>query len=957
MSQDVFSNRHIGVRETDYPEMLAAIGVQSIDALIEQTVPHDIRLPKKMDLPTPMSEAEYLAHIHTLAGKNKIFRSLIGRGYYGTQTPAVIQRNVFENASWYTSYTPYQAEISQGRLEALLNFQTMVSSLTGLEMANASLLDEGTAAAEAMLMMFSLRSRKAEKEGRNVLFVDDNIFPQTADVIITRAEPQGIEVVRGCYRDYTFTGKEFGVIVQYPDSKGEIRDYKALADAAHSHEALVAVAADILSLVLLEAPGAWGADIALGSTQRFGIPLGCGGPSAGYLATHDKYKRNMPGRIVGVSVDRHGNHALRLALQTREQHIKREKATSNICTAQALLATMASFYAVYYGPEGLRRIAMNAHGAAVKAAEVLKSLGCTISAENFFDTIRVKLPEGIAQESVRREALANGFNFYYTDCGAISISFDELSTAQELTKIISIFAKAIGKPAVPVSCIELSEPAFNKQFARKTPILEEKVFNLYRSETEMMRYIKQLERKDIALNHSMIPLGSCTMKLNSAASMLPLSWPEFTSIHPFAPADQMEGYAEIIHNLAAYISEITGFAGTTFQPNSGAAGEYTGLMIIRKYHLSRGDKQRTTVIIPSSAHGTNPASAAMAGAKIVIVDCDENGNIDVDDLERKAKENADTLSAFMVTYPSTHGIFESRIRRMMDIIHENGGLVYMDGANMNGQVGLTSPGYIGADVCHLNLHKTFAIPHGGGGPGIGSVSVSKELTQFLPNHSMVSVGGENGITAVASSPWGSAYVIPIVYAYVRMMGEEGLTRATETAILSANYIAARIKDSYGVVYTGETGRVGHECIVDCRDCREKYGVETADIARRLMDYGFHAPTLSFPVHETLMVEPTESESKAEIDRFCNTLIAIKEEMKEIGSGKMPKDDNLLVNAPHTAEEVSANEWTHPYSREQAAYPLPWLRLNKFWPAVSRIDNGYGDRNLICTCAPIESYLE
>lgn len=957
MSQDVFSNRHIGIRESDLPEMLAAVGVQSIDALIEQTVPHDIRLPKKLDLPAPLSEAEYLNHIHELGRKNKVFRSLIGRGYYGTQTPPVIQRNVFENASWYTSYTPYQAEISQGRLEALLNFQTLVTSLTGLELANASLLDEATAAAEAMLMMFNLRSRKAIKEERNVLFVDDFVFPQTVDVILTRAEPLGIEVVRGDYSSYKFTGKEFGVVVQYPNSRGAICDYKAFTEAAHANEALVAVAADILSLTLLEAPGTWGADIALGSTQRFGIPLGNGGPSAGYFATREKYKRHIPGRIVGVSIDRHGQHAMRLSLQTREQHIKREKATSNICTAQALLATMASFYAVYYGPEGLRRIAMNAHGAAVKAAEALRSLGCEIKATNFFDTLCITLPKGTDSESVRKVALANRFNFYYCQCGAVYISFDELSSAQEVSQVVSVFAQAIGKPSVPVNSIELDAPAFDKQFARTTPYLEEKVFNLYRSEMEVMRYIKQLERKDIALNQSMIPLGSCTMKLNSAASMLPLSWPEFTSIHPFAPADQMEGYLEIIESLGKYLAEITGFAGTTFQPNSGAAGEYTGLMIIRKYHISRGDKQRTTVIIPASAHGTNPASAAMAGANIVIVACDERGNIDVEDLEKKAKEHADTLSAFMVTYPSTHGIFESKIRRMVEIIHANGGLVYMDGANMNGQVGLTSPGYIGADVCHLNLHKTFAIPHGGGGPGVGSVSVTKELTPFLPSHSVVPVGGNEGISAVASSPWGSAYVIPIVYGYIRMMGEEGLTRATETAILSANYMAARLKESYGIVYTGETGRVGHECIVDCRDCREAYGVETADIARRLMDYGFHAPTLSFPVHETLMVESTESESKAEIDRFCDTLIAIKEEMKAIASGKMSKEDNLLVNAPHTAEEVAATEWAHPYSREQAAYPLPWVRLNKFWPPVSRIDNGYGDRNLVCTCAPIESYME
>lgn len=946
MAQEEFVSRHLGNGSQEVEAMLSAIGVQSLNELIEQVVPYDIRLPKALRLPTPVTEWELSTILRDKAKKNKLVRTLIGCGYYATNTPAVIQRNVFENPDWYTSYTPYQAEISQGRLEALLNFQTMVVGLTQMEIANASLLDEGTAAAEAMIMLFNLRSRTAVKEGRNLFFVDNAVFPQTVAVLETRSAPLGIQLVRGNYDTYTFTGHEFGAIVQYPNAEGTVCQYRDFVEAAHKAEVLVAVAADLLSLALLEAPGTWGADVVLGNTQRFGVPMGLGGPHAAYFATREAYKRSMPGRIIGVSIDRNGNRALRMALQTREQHIKREKATSNICTAQALLATMAGMFAVYHGPKGILRIAKNAHGAACQAYKALKELGFELTPAPFFDTLVVTLPTYIA-EKLKQLATQAELNLNYRLDGKVSFSFDELTTTEEVAKLVQLFAAAVGKPTIPVLSIEVNEPIVG--FERTTPFMQEKVFNTYHSETEMMRYIHSLARKDISLTQSMISLGSCTMKLNSAVSMIPLSWAEFSSLHPFAPADQIEGYLELIHELQSYLSEITGFAATTLQPNSGAAGEYTGLMIIRQYHLSRGEGHRNTILIPASAHGTNPASAAMAGAQIVTVACDERGNIDIEDLRSKAKEYSATLSSFMVTYPSTHGIFESRIREMVNIVHEAGGQVYMDGANMNAQCGLTSPGYIGADVCHLNLHKTFAIPHGGGGPGVGSVSVAAHLVDFLPTHCRVQVGGKQGITAVASAPWGSASVLPITYAYIRMLGAEGLRKASEHAILTANYIVARLKDTYGVVYSGETGRVGHEVIVDCRNCKEAYGVESADIARRLMDYGFHAPTLSFPVHETLMVEPTESESKAEIDRFCEALLQIRQEMIAIGTGKADKEDNLLKNAPHTAAEVAADVWMHTYGREEAAYPLPWVRENKFWPTVSRIDSGYGDRNLVCAC--------
>lgn len=955
MITDSFVSRHIGPRDHEIDEMLKVVGVSSLDELINQTVPTSIRLKKPLNLPAPLTEHEYLNKINALAGKNKIYRSFIGLGYYGTATPAVIIRNIFENPSWYTSYTPYQAEISQGRLEALLNFQTMVMDMTGMQIANASLLDESTAAAEAMIMMHNLRSRQAVKDGKNVIFVDKDIFPQNLEVIITRAKPLGIEVVTGCYSEYAYTGKEFGAIVQYPSAKGTVRDYAGFTAKAHEAGVFVAVIADLLSLALLTPPGEWGADIVVGSTQRFGVPMGFGGPHAAYFATKDEHKRSMPGRIIGVSIDRHVNKALRMALQTREQHIKRERATSNICTAQALLATMAGMYAVYHGKDGIRRIASYTHSAAVIVANELTKLGYTQNVRSFFDTLEIGLPSSVNINSIKEKALAKQINFLYKENGTIGITFDEVTTVSDINNILNVFAEAAGKKATTINKIdEASQIPANLK--RTSSYLTEKVFNMFHSESEMMRYIKKLERKDISLTHSMISLGSCTMKLNGAALMLPLSRPEFGNIHPFVPADQVAGYMEMIHDLEKYLAEITGFAAVSLQPNSGAAGEYAGLMVIRQYHINRGDLHRNVVLIPASAHGTNPASAAMAGMEVVVVACDDKGNINVEDLKVKAEQHKDNLSCFMVTYPSTHGVFESRIREMMDIIHKNGGLVYMDGANMNAQVGLTSPGEIGADVCHLNLHKTFAIPHGGGGPGVGPIAVTKELAHFLPSHPVLKTGGDKAITAVAAAPYGSASVLPITYGYILMLGGEGLTAATKWAILNANYMATRLKGHYSVLYTGETGRVAHEMILDCHHFKSTYDVETGDIARRLMDFGYHAPTLSFPVHETLMVEPTESESKQELDRFVDTLITIKQELEEIKDGKADKVDNVVKNAPHTATEVTADEWKHAYGRQKAAFPLPWIAGNKFWPAVGKIDSGYGDRNLVCTCATIEEYL-
>lgn len=949
MSQDKFVERHIGMNDQELAQMLQVIGVKSVEELISQVVPATIRLKQPLNLPAEgMSEYEFMNHIREISRKNKIYRSLIGMGYYGTASPAVILRNVFENPAWYTSYTPYQAEISQGRLEALLNFQTAVISLTGMEVSNCSLLDEATAAAEAMLMMFALRSREAVKEGRNVLFVDENIFPQTLDLLLTRSEPFGIEIISDRFDNYTFTGREFGAIVQYPAANGEVRDYEDFTAAAHSRGVLVTVAADILSLALLKAPGEWGADIVVGSTQRFGIPMGFGGPHAAYLATRDAYKRNMPGRIIGVSIDRLGNKALRMALQMREQHIKRERATSNICTAQALLATMAGFFAVYHGAEGIRRIALNAHAHAVAVAEGLEKLGYELSTRSIFDTIEVVA----SAEKIRPLALEQKINFFYVDENLIRMSFDEVSNLAEVNTVLSIFAKAAGKKFTPLKEI-VEESHITKSMQRTSAYLTEPVFKKYHSETDMMRYIKKLEHRDISLADSMISLGSCTMKLNPAVTMMPLSWAEFGNIHPFVPADQAEGYMEMINELSQDLATITGFAGVSLQPNSGATGEYSGLMVIRAYHQSRGQGFRNIALIPASAHGTNPASAAMAGMRTVTVACDEAGNIDVDDLRAKAEANASNLACIMVTYPSTHGVFENRIREIVEIVHENGGQVYMDGANMNAQVGLTNPGYIGADVCHLNLHKTFAIPHGGGGPGVGPICVAQHLVEFLPGHAIVQTGGSNGITSVAAAPFGSASILPITYGYIKMLGANGLRRVTEMAIVNANYMASALKGEYDVVYTGETGRVGHEMILDLRHFRKEFGgVECADIARRLMDYGFHAPTLSFPVHETLMVEPTESEPKAELDRFMEALVAIKHECEEIRDGKADIDDNVVKMAPHTAAESISDSWSHPYSREKAVFPLPWIRESKFFPYVTKIDGGYGDRNLQCTCDPL-----
>ena len=928
-----FVNRHIGPSEKDFQQMLETIGVKSVEELLAQVMPQSIRLRKPLALDEPMTEAQFASHIRSLAERNQTLRSFIGMGYYPNSMPAAIIRNVFENPSWYTSYTPYQAEISQGRLEALLNFQTMIVSLTGMEIANCSLLDEATATAEAMLMMYSLRSRDQQKAGANVLFVDSNIFPQTLDVLLTRSEPFGIEIVIDDYATYEFSGKEFGAIVQYPAAAGEVRNYESFAEKAHEAGAKVAAVCDLMSLVLLKAPAEWGADIAVGSSQRFGLPMGFGGPSAGYMATKDAYKRNMPGRIIGVSVDRLGNRALRMALQTREQHIKREKATSNICTASALMASMSGFYAVYNGPEGLARIASHIHSRTVAVAEALKALGYALRSEEYFDTLEVEAEAAVVSDI----ALSHGINFFYPAEDKVRLSLDEVTTDEEVAEIVAIFAEAVGKKAPKSVKIDEGASVIPATLRRQSAILTEPVFQKYHSETELMRYIKRLEHRDISLADSMISLGSCTMKLNPAVTMMPLSLAGFTNMHPFAPTAQAEGYLTMIAELEKDLATITGFAGCTLQPNSGAAGEYAGLMIIRAWHQSRSQGYRNIILIPASAHGTNPASAAMAGMKIVTVACDDKGNIDVEDLKAKAEQYEGELAGLMVTYPSTHGVFESRIREIVDTIHEFGGQVYMDGANMNAQVGLTNPGFIGADVCHLNLHKTFAMPHGGGGPGVGPVCVAEHLVDFLPSHSVVSVGGADGITAVASSPWGSALLLPITYGYIKMLGAEGLRKVTEAAIVNANYMSCKLRDSYRTFYSGESGRVGHEMILDLTNFRREYGVEVGDVAHRLMDYGFHAPTLSFPVHDTLMVEPTESESKEEMDKFCDALVKILHEAQTC--------PQIVVNAPYTAAEV-VGEWAHDFSREEAVFPLEWVKAQKFFPYVTKIDNGYGDRNLV-----------
>ncbi len=943
--RDLFQNRHIGISDDDRVSMLNAIGVNTLDELISQTIPADIRLSEPLDLPEAMSEAQFLRHISELGLRNQLFCSLIGTGWYNTLTPSVILRNIFENPSWYTSYTPYQAEISQGRLEALLNFQTAVTEFTGLPVANASLLDEATAAAEAATMMYNLRSRDQVKAGVSKLFVDEATFPQTLAVLRTRTKAQGIKLVIGSYDSVTLDDSFFGAIVQFPNAQGEICDYREFVSTVTARGIKVAVAADILSLALLTPPGEWGVDIVLGSTQRWGIPVNFGGPSAAYFACKEAYKREMPGRIIGISKDANGRTALRMALQTREQHIKREKATSNICTAQALLATMAGMYTVYHGPKGIKDIALRIHSYAAYLSEMLPVYGYTQLNTNFFDTLKISLPEEMTTEQFRKVAIERKFNFRYFEDGTIGLSIDESIDIEILNNLIEVFANAAGNQAVEVSDDEIIfSPAFDESLERTSEFLTQEIFNSYHSETEMMRYIKRLERKDISLTHSMISLGSCTMKLNAATEMLILSRPEFNSIHPLAPREQTEGYNEMISNLESYLSVITGFAACSLQPNSGASGEFAGLLVIREYFLAKGEEQRKTVLIPASAHGTNPASAHQAGLDIVVIKCDENGNVDLNDWKEKAELHKDTLFGCMVTYPSTHGIFEPAIRWMCDVIHENGGQIYMDGANMNAQVGLTNPGIIGADVCHLNLHKTFAIPHGGGGPGVGPICVAAHLVGFLPDTN-------NGLNTVSAAPYGSAGVLPITYGYIRMLGEEGLTASTQNAILGANYLAALLDKSYGVLYKGDSGRVGHELILDCRNFKATSGISETDIAKRLIDYGFHAPTLSFPVHGTLMVEPTESESKAELDRFATALIQIFDEIGEVANGIYSKEDNVLVNAPHPEYVAVADDWNHAYPRSKAIYPAEWVSTNKFWVNVARVDNAYGDRNLVCSCPP------
>jgi len=953
-----FISRHNGPGKNELKKMLDTIGVASLDQLIDETVPASIRLPLPLNLPAGMNEYEYLAHIRGIASRNKVYKTYIGQGYYNTITPGVILRNIFENPGWYTSYTPYQAEISQGRLEALLTFQTMVMDLTAMPIANASLLDEATAAAEAMIMLYNARPREAVKNNANVLLVSRNMFPQTIDVLKTRSAPLGIEVRISCTKEFTFGPEVFGVMLQYPNQYGAIHQYADLVQAAHEKGIAVAVATDILSLTLLTPPGEWGADVVFGSTQRFGIPMGFGGPHAAFFATKEDYKRFIPGRIIGVSVDGQGNRALRMALQTREQHIKRERATSNICTAQALLAIMAGMYAVYHGPERLKQIARHINILTAVLAEQMVRYGYKQRNENFFDTLQIEIPETTSMDEIRKLALESQINFRYIDNKLLGVSLDETTTLEEVNLILHILASANKKAFTEFVC----DPAicglmrtFDPAFDRTSDYLSAPVFNSYHSETEMMRYLKRLENRDLALDRSMIPLGSCTMKLNAAVELIPLSWPEFGAIHPFVPMTQAEGYLHLISELEKALCEVTGFRAISFQPNSGASGEYAGLLVIAAYHASRGESNRNICLIPASAHGTNPASAAMAGMTVVVVKTDENGNIDTQDLREKAEKHRDQLAALMVTYPSTHGVFEENILEIVKIIHDNGGQVYMDGANMNAQVGLTNPGLIGADVCHLNLHKTFAIPHGGGGPGVGPIGVAEHLVPFLPGHPVVNTGGTDAITAVAAAPYGSALILPISYAYIKLLGGEGLTEATRYAILNANYLRARLQDHYKILYTGRKGHVAHEMILDCNQFLKTADVAVIDIAKRLMDYGFHAPTVAFPVIGTLMVEPTESEPLSELDRFADAMIDIRKDIRMLESGSCDKVNNVIKKAPHTVAMITRNEWDMPYSREKAAFPLPCAREDKYWPAVTRIDDAFGDRNLVCSCAPIESY--
>ena len=948
MKTDAFALRHIGPRENDLQHMLKTIGVDSIEQLVYETLPNDIRLKAPLALDPAMTEYEFANHIQALGNKNKMFKTYIGLGYNQAIVPAVIQRNVFENPGWYTAYTPYQAEIAQGRLEAILNFQTMVIELTGMEIANASLLDEGTAAAEAMALLFDVRTRDQKKNNTNKFFVSEEILPQTLSVLQTRSTPIGVELVVGNHENFDFSADYFGAMLQYPGKFGQVYDYADFIAKAASNEIKVAVAADILSLTKLTPPGEMGAAVVLGTTQRFGIPLGYGGPHAAYFATKEEYKRSMPGRIIGVTIDTNGNRALRMALQTREQHIKRDKATSNICTAQVLLSVMAGMYAVYHGPKGLQYIADKVHASAATLANALEKLGFQQTNTAFFDTIVVKADA----QKIRTIAEQNEVNFYYIDANTVSISLNETTSIADLNAIVGIFASANNTQATTIEALTETNH-FPENLSRTSSFLQHDVFNKYHSETALMRYIKMLERKDLALNHSMISLGSCTMKLNAAAEMLPLSNPQWNNIHPFVPLDQAQGYQEMLAKLEQQLNVITGFAGTTLQPNSGAQGEYAGLMVIRAYHQSRGDHHRNIALIPSSAHGTNPASAAMAGMKVIVTKTLENGNIDVDDLREKAILHKDNLSCLMVTYPSTHGVFESAIKEITQLIHENGGQVYMDGANMNAQVGLTNPATIGADVCHLNLHKTFAIPHGGGGPGVGPICVAQQLVPFLPTNPVIATGGENAITAISAAPWGSALVCLISYGYISMLGADGLKEATEYAILNANYIKEKLSGHYDTLYSGEMGRAAHEMILECRPFKQK-GIEVTDIAKRLMDYGFHAPTVSFPVAGTLMIEPTESENLEELDRFCDAMISIR---KEIEASTLEDKNNVLKNAPHTLAMLTNDVWDFPYTREQAAFPLEYIAENKFWPTVRRADDAYGDRNLVCSCAPIEAYME
>ena len=952
-----FESRHIGPSQDQIDKMLKVIGVPDLDNLIDETLPEAIKLNRSLNLPEPLTESEFIASFRKVAQKNKVFKSFIGMGYYNTYTPAIIQRNILENPGWYTAYTPYQAEISQGRLEALINFQTMVADLTGMEITNASLLDEGTAAAEAMAMLYALRKRN--KKESTTFLVDLNTFPQTIDILKTRAIPLGINIeIKSITPQDLDRENIFGIFLQYPNSNGQVKDHRELIEKAVENQVFTAVAADLLSLTLLTPPGELGADVVVGSSQRFGVPLGFGGPHAAFFATKEEFKRQLPGRIIGVSLDSKGNKAYRMALQTREQHIRRERATSNICTAQVLLAVMAGMYGVYHGPDGLKAISTRIHKLAVTLEKLLLDLGYTQLNDYYFDTLKIEVKPD-EKEKVKELSEKTLINFKYFEEDHIGISLDETTTEEDILAIANIFAeiRSLGETAISSSSTSSNLTArIPASLERETPFMEHPVFHEYRSEHEMLRYLKRLENKDLSLAHSMISLGSCTMKLNATTEMLPVTWPELSNIHPFVPEEQVRGYQKIISDLEDWLSEITGFTATSLQPNSGAQGEFSGLMVIRAYHESKGQGHRNVTLIPSSAHGTNPASAVMAGTRVIIVNCDESGNIDLGDLADKAEKHKEELFALMVTYPSTHGVFEEKIIEICALIHKYGGQVYMDGANMNAQVGLTNPAIIGADVCHLNLHKTFCIPHGGGGPGIGPICVASHLKQYLPGNPVVNTGGEEAISAISSAPWGSAGILAISYAYIEMMGAKGLTNATKIAILNANYIKSRLEGHFKILYSGKNGRCAHEMIVDCREFK-KINIEVEDIAKRLMDYGFHAPTVSFPVAGTLMVEPTESESLQELDRFCDALINIRKEIEEIETGKADPELNVLKQAPHTQTVAMADEWDYPYTRSKAIYPLDYVKENKFWPAVSRIDSAYGDRNLFCSCIPVEEYQE